>query len=123
MEIQILDDTFQKGDRKVEIKALDSMGSIWDVAAANRPAPKPAGEWNHLDIRAHGRRIVVRLNGTGVLDDDLDKYVKDKGATHPGILRTNTYGHLGLQSLLGRVDFKNIEVRRLPSDPAEPKTP
>ncbi len=123
MEIQILDDTPQKGDRKVEIKPLDAMGSIWDVAAATRPAPKPAGQWNHLGIHAHGRRIMVRLNGTAVLDDDLDKYVKDKGATHPGILRTNTNGHLGLQSLLGRVDFKNIEVRRLPSGKDESKAP
>ena len=122
MEIQILDDTFQKGDRKVEIKALDSMGSIWDVAAANRPAPKPAGEWNHLDIRPRppNRGPAQRDGRPG----RRPRQVREgQGGDAPGILRTNTYGHLGLQSLLGRVDFKNIEVRRLPSDPAEPKTP
>ncbi len=123
MEIQILDDTFQKGDRKVEIKPLDTMGSIWDVAPAYRPAPRPAGEWNHLDIYVQGREVVVELNGKHVLDADLDLYVKDKGATHPGILKTNTRGRLGLQSLLGRVEFKKIEVRRLSSDKEGPKAP
>ena len=123
MDIQILDDTFQKGDRKVEIKPLDAMGSIWDVAPAYRPAPRPAGEWNHLDIYVRGREVVVELNRTNVLDAELDQYVKDKGASHPGILRTNTRGHLGLQSLLGRVEFKKIEVRRLSSDKEEPKAP
>ncbi|MBV9123442.1 MAG: DUF1080 domain-containing protein [Planctomycetes bacterium] len=105
MEIQILDDPTYKG-----IRPAQHTGSIYDVVPPSQEATKPAGEWNRMDIKARGRRITIALNGTVVVDANLDKY-RDHAAKHPGLLRTT--GHLGLQSHTNRVEFRNIEVKRL----------
>ena len=36
------------------------------MQAPTRRATKPAGQWNALEIRAEGRRIVIVLNGKNV---------------------------------------------------------
>lgn len=111
MEIQILDDENYKG-----IKPWQFTGSIYDVVPPSKHVSKPAGEWNAMRIIAKGRQITVELNGTKIVDANLDEY-KDrvkpnpekKLAGHPGLLRTT--GHLGLQSHDGRVEFRNIFVK------------
>ena len=96
MEIQVLDDENYKG-----IKPAQYTGAIYDVVPASKHVTKPAGEWNVMRIIAKGRQITVELNGTRIVDANLDEY-KDrvkvnpekKLAAHPGLLRTT--GHLGL---------------------------
>ncbi len=113
MEIQILDDENYKG-----IKPTQYTGSIYDVVPAAKHVAKPAGEWNTMRITAKGRHVTVELNGTQIVDADLDNF-KDrvkpnpekKLAGHPGLLRTT--GHLGLQSHDGRVEFRNLFVKAL----------
>ena len=76
----------------------------------SKDALKPAGEWNSYRIVAKGRRITVELNGTTVVDANLDDY-KDHVKDHPGLLHEK--GHLGLQSHDGRVEFRNLYVKPL----------
>lgn len=111
MEIQILDDENYKG-----IRPAQHTGSIYDVVPPSKSVGKPAGEWNTMRITAKGRQIVIELNGTTIVDANLDDY-KDrakadpekKASSHPGLLRTT--GHLGIQSHDGRVEFRNLFVK------------
>ena len=113
MEIQVLDDENYKG-----IKPAQYTGAIYDVVPPSKSVTKPAGEWNVMRIVAKGRQITVELNGTRIVDANLDEY-KDrvkanpekKLAAHPGLLRTT--GHLGLQSHDGRVEFRSLFVKPL----------
>jgi hypothetical protein len=111
MEIQILDDpwyldeTHYKGLKKTQLT-----GSIYGVVPPSKEALKPVGEWNAYRIVAKGRHVTVELNGTKIVDANLDDY-KDQARQHPGLLREK--GHIGLQSHDGRVEFRNLYVKPL----------
>jgi hypothetical protein len=110
MEIQILDDlhpTYAK------IDYYQYTGSIYHVVPPKRRASKPAGEWNAMAIRAHGRQVQVKLNGITILDADLDQCRKDPAVAkeHPGLARAT--GKIGLQSHTDRVEFRNIRIKEL----------
>jgi hypothetical protein len=111
IEIQILDDPWNlnpknyKGMRRVQLT-----GSIYGVVPPSKEAIKPPGEWNAMQITARGRQITVVINGTKVVDANVDNY-KDLAKEHPGILRTK--GHLGVQSHDGHVEFRNLLIKEL----------
>jgi hypothetical protein len=112
MEIQILDD---RHPRYESITPFQTHGSIYGVAAAERDALKPAGEWNSQEVTARGSRITVVVNGRTVVDTDLAAFRDGKptpdGQPHPGLARTK-----GLVGLLGHgeeVHFRNIRIKRL----------
>ena len=107
MEIQILDDP---APEYKNIRPGQHTGSIYDVVPSSKQPSKPVGEWNQYHITAKGRQITVELNGTQIVDANLDDY-KDHAKKHPGILRTT--GSIGLQSHTDRVEFRNIYVKVL----------
>jgi hypothetical protein len=109
MEIQILDDPWYKENYK-GLKPTQLTGSIYDVVPPSKSAIKPPGEWNKMRIVAKGRQITIELNGTKIVDANLDDH-KKRAKEHPGLLRKK--GHLGLQSHDGRVEFRNIYVKPL----------
>jgi hypothetical protein len=109
MEIQILDDEWHKANYK-GLKPTQLTGSIYDIVPPSKEALKPIGEWNKMRITARGRKIQVELNGTLIVDADLDAH-KNRARQHPGLLREK--GHLGLQSHDGRVEFRNLYVKPL----------
>jgi hypothetical protein len=110
MEIQLLDDVWHKANYK-GLKPTQLTGSIYDVVPPSKDALKPVGEWNRMTIVANGRRVSVELNGTKIVDANLDDH-KDRVKEHPGLMREK--GHLGLQSHDGRVEFRNLYVKELP---------
>ncbi len=112
MEIQILDDQWHKNVKnyKQGIRPTQLTGSIYDVVPPAKDATKPAGEWNTFQITAKGRHVIVVLNGTKIVDANLEDY-KNRADKHPGLLREK--GHLGLQSHDGRVEFRNLYVKPL----------
>jgi len=109
IEIQILDDEWHKVNYK-GLKPTQLTGSIYGIIPPSKKALKPIGEWNQYRIIAKGRQITVELNGTRIVDADLDKH-RDKAEEHPGVLREK--GHLGLQSHDGRVEFRKLYVKPL----------
>jgi hypothetical protein len=109
MEIQILNDSWYKANYK-GLKPAQLTGSIYDVVPPAKEVTKPAGEWNKMHITAKGRHVTVVLNGTKIVDANLDDY-KDRATRHPGLLRKD--GHLGLQSHTDRVEFRNVYVKLL----------
>jgi hypothetical protein len=111
MEIQILDDPWYLDEKNYKgLKPTQRTGSIYGIVPPSKDALKPAGEWNAYRIVALGRRITVELNGTTVVDANLDDH-KDRAKEHPGMLRDR--GHIGLQSHDGRVEFRGIFVKPL----------
>jgi hypothetical protein len=110
MEIQVLDDTAPK---YANLKPAQYHGSIYDVIPAQRGFLKKVGEWNQEEITAHGRRITVVLNGTTILDADLDSVTDPEVLKkHPGLARTS--GHIGFLGHNSRVEFRNIRIKPLP---------
>jgi hypothetical protein len=107
MEIQILDDN---GPAYKNLRPTQYTGSIYDVVPPAKHVSKPAGEWNQFRIVAKGRQVTVELNGTQIVNANLDEH-KDRADKHPGLLRAK--GHLGLQSHDGRVEFRNLYVKEL----------
>ena len=108
MEIQILDD---KADVYKNIQPWQHTGSIYGVVASKKQPSKPVGEWNSYRITCKGRKVTVELNGTKVVDANLDDHKAKHAKTHPGILRDK--GHIGLQEHGGRVEFRHIYIKEL----------
>jgi hypothetical protein len=109
MEIQILDDVWHKEHLK-GLKRTQLTGSIYDVVPPAKEVLKPIGQWNSYRIIAKGRKVSVDLNGTEIVNANLDDH-KDKFKLHPGLLRDK--GHLGLQCHDGRVEFRKLYVKPL----------
>ena len=118
IEIQVLDDG---GSQYTNLKPAQYHGSVYQMFPAKRGFQKPVGEWNSEEITAKGRQITVVLNGTTIVDANLDD-VKDEQllATHRDLGRpegsrgiANTKGHIGLLGHGTRVEFRNIRLKEL----------
>ncbi len=107
MEIQLLDDEAPVYDK---IKPYQHTGSVYGIVAAKRGHNKPLGEWNTIEVIAHGAKVKVILNGTVITEADLSEH-DDAVKVHPGIKRTE--GYIGLQSHSEEVHFRNAMVKEL----------
>ena len=92
-------------------------GALYDLAKPTRNAMRPAGEWNQLELTCRGQLVRVVLNGTRVLETDLDRF--DKKHTRPDGTRHKfpfaykdhpRRGHIGLQDHGSDCWFKNIKL-------------
>lgn len=110
MEIQILDHDHEK--YKGRLKPSQFHGSIYDLFPAKTGFLKPVGEWNQEEITAKGRQITVKLNGTVIVDADLDSVTDPEVLKkHPGLARTS--GRIGFLGHGTRVEFRNLRVKPL----------
>jgi hypothetical protein len=109
MEVQVLDDS---GSQYKNLLPGQYHGSIYKVFPAKRGHLKPVGEWNDEEIRVKGRQVTVTLNGTVIVDANLDD-VKDPAILkeHPGL--QNKKGHIGFLGHGARVEFRNMRVKEL----------
>ncbi len=108
MEIQVQDPQYYR-----KLKDYEVFGSVYGVVAAKTGHLKPNGQWNTEEIFCIGRRVKITLNGTVIVDVDLESIgekTKD-GADHPGLKRTK--GHIGFCGHTGRVEYRNIRIRDL----------
>ena len=119
MEIQILDDG---APMYAHLRPAQYCGSVYDIVAARRGALRPVGQWNQEEIVAHGRHLKVTLNGTVIVDTNLND-VADPAilAKHPGMLRDR--GHIGLLGHDDYVEFRNIRLKELPVPLVDNKPP
>ena len=118
MEIQVLDDG---GSEYTKLLPGQYHGSIYKVAPAKRGFQKPVGEWNSEEIVANGRQITVKLNGTTIVDANLDDVTDEatlkehrdlsKPDGSQGI--ANTKGHIGFLGHGAHVEFRNIRIKAL----------
>ena len=111
MEIQILDDT---SPQYAKLQPYQYHGSIYGVVPAKRGHLKPVGEWNTEEITANGSHITVKLNGTVIVDADIEKAGKPStidGRPHPGLF--NTTGHIGFLGHGHELKFRNLFIKEL----------
>jgi HEAT repeat protein len=111
MEIQVLDDS---AEMYKDLKPYQYHGSIYGVVPAKRGFQKPVGEWNTEEIIARGRRITVILNGTTIVDADIDQASTPRtmdGRDHPGLKRAA--GWISFCGHGSRVEFRNLRIKVL----------
>jgi hypothetical protein len=112
MELQILDDTSPR--YRGWLRDYQHHGSIYGVVPAKQGHLKPVGEWNYEEVIANGRFITVKLNGTTIVDADIDEAGTPKtrdGRDHPGLKREK--GHIGFCGHGDHVEFRNIRIKVL----------
>ncbi|NLX15168.1 MAG: DUF1080 domain-containing protein [Phycisphaerales bacterium] len=110
LEIQILDDNY------TEYQGLEPAqfnGSVYGAAAAKRGHMNPTGEWNAMEIKAIGSHIRVTLNGTLILDVDMDTVGPVHMHGHDYVGLHNKTGHIALCGHHHRVEFRNLRIKEL----------
>ena len=113
MEIQILDNTAPKYKT---LAPYQYHGSVYGLIPAQRGYLREVGVWNEQEITCVGRKITVRLNGTTIVDGDLDAALLNgamDGKDHPGARRTT--GRVGFLGHNDPVAFRHIRIREIPS--------
>ncbi len=120
MELQILHDShpMYKG-----IKPWQAHGSIYGVVPAKRGYLREPGLWNQQEVIAYGNKIIIRLNGTTIVNANIDKAAllgTIDGNEHPGL--DNESGHIAFLGHGSPVEFRNIRVKEL-EQPDEEETP
>ncbi len=113
MEVQILDDFTAN---RAEVGNHSLCGAIYGVVPVRFSAVRPPNQWNTMEITCRGRHIKVVLNGSVVVDTNLNT-IHDIGLIRerPGFLREE--GHIGFVAHSGRVEFRKMEIRELPTLP------
>ncbi|MFT3880417.1 MAG: DUF1080 domain-containing protein [Gemmatales bacterium] len=109
-EIQVLDDT---ADMYKKLDARQYNGSAYGMTASHRGFLRPMGQWNYEEVTVNGSKIKVELNGTVILDTDLSKVTEYMAnSPHPG--KDRTKGSFGFAGHNDPVQFRNIEIKKLP---------
>lgn len=107
MELQILDNSHK---RYAKLKDYQYHGSLYTLQAAKRGHLKPTGEWNLQKVTVDGPLIKVELNGTEILNANLDEINKAK-PKHKGAKRRS--GHICFCGHGAPVKFRNITILEL----------
>jgi hypothetical protein len=114
MELQVLEDGYYADGDPIKLKDYQHHGSIYGVVPAKTGHLKPAGQWNDQEIVCNGRQIKVTLNGTVIVDANLDEVTPLDGKEHPGL--TYKEGHIGLHAhgnYGAEVFFRNLRLKEL----------
>ncbi len=112
MEIQILDD--QSPKYAGWLKDYQHHGSIYGVVPAKTGYLKPVGQWNYEQVTAKGKQIKVELNGTTIVDADIEKASTPTTIDHnehPGLKQSK--GHIGFCGHGDHVEFRNLRIKSL----------
>ena len=114
MEIQILDSHDQAKPNR------HCMAALYDCAAPTKNTAKPAGEWQHMVLTAKGSKLTVELNGTTVLEVDLDQWTEPKKNPDGSKNKFKTAykdmarkGHIGFQDHGKPVWYRNVKLKDL----------
>ncbi len=107
MELQILDNSHPKYKN---LKESQYHGSLYKLQAAKRGFLKPVGQWNHQKVTVNGPKVLVELNGTTILEANLDQ-LATKSPKHSGVKRRS--GHICFCGHGDPVQFKSITILEL----------
>ena len=108
MEIQIIDNHNWRG-----LKSWQKHGSIYGVVAAKTGHLKQPGQWNTEEVICRGSHVKVTLNGTAIVDVDVND-LPDRtldGKRHPGLKRTR--GHIGFLPHTKSSEYRNVRIKGL----------
>jgi hypothetical protein len=111
LEIQVIDTDGWEASAGHELIPYQVHGSVYYLVSAKRGFLRPTGQWNTQEIEVRGNQFKVTLNGTRILDADLDR-LDYSGLTKPGGLDRRT-GHIGFSGHSDPVAFRNFRVKKL----------
>lgn len=116
LELQIIDsDGYNAKQAAAGKKGLEPHqyhGSLYHCVGAKHGYLRPVGEWNFQEIEVQGQRIKVTLNGTKILDVDLDSLDRSQIAKPPKGLDARK-GFIGFAGHSDPVEFRSFKVKRL----------
>jgi hypothetical protein len=104
MELQILDNN---ADKWKDLKDYQYHGSLYTLLPAKKEGLKPAGEWNNQRVIVFDSILKVSLNGTAILDANLDE-LSNQHPDHEGVKRRS--GHIAFLGHGDRISFRNINI-------------
>lgn len=105
IEVQVLDDHGPEYANK--LKDWQYAGSIYGAVAAKNSPYKGAGEWNSFEITCENGRLTVVFNGQEAAQATI--------ADEPALAGRPTKGYIGLQNHGTGAEFRNIQIKELPS--------
>jgi hypothetical protein len=113
LELQVIDsDGYNAKHPKSSLKSYQYHGSLYHCVGAKHGYLRPVGEWNYQEIEVNGQTIKVTLNGTKILDVDIDKLDRSQIERVPKGL-DNRKGHIGFAGHNDPVAYRSFKVKRL----------
>jgi len=111
MELQILDNT---ADKYANLQPYQYHGSIYGVVPAKRGYLKPVGQWNCQEVIAKGPNITITLNGTTIVDANIEEASTPETMdhrNHPGLKRAS--GHICFCGHGDVLSFRDMRIKPL----------
>ena len=113
LELQVIDsDGYNAKHPKGGLLPYQYHGSLYHCVGAKHGFLRPVGEWNFQEIEVRGQTIKVTLNGTKILDLDIDKFDRTQ-IEHPPKGLDNRKGLIGLAGHSDPVAFRSFKVKKL----------
>lgn len=113
LELQVIDDDgYNAKHPKAHLKSYQHHGSLYHCVGAKTGYLRPVGQWNFEEIEVRGQRIRVTLNGTKILDVDIDQLDRSQLETVPKGLDRRV-GHVGLAGHNDPVAFRSFKIKRM----------
>lgn len=113
LEIQVIDsDGYNAAHSNAPLKPFQYHGSLYHCVGAKHGYLRPVGQWNFQEIEVRGQTIKVTLNGTKILDVDIDKFDRTQIETVPKGL-DNRKGHIGFAGHNDPVAFRSFKIKPL----------
>ncbi|HWC91407.1 MAG TPA: DUF1080 domain-containing protein, partial [Pirellulales bacterium] len=118
LEIQVIDsDGYNAKHPKGQLQPYQYHGSLYHCVGAKHGYLRPVGEWNFEEIEVRGQKIKVTLNGTKILDADIDAFDRSQ-IGHPPKGLDRRKGFIGFAGHSDPVAFRSFKVKRLEDQPA-----
>jgi hypothetical protein len=116
LELQVIDsdgyNAKQAAAGKPGLKPSQYHGSLYHCVGAKHGYLRPVGEWNFQEIEVQGQKIKVTLNGTKILDVDIDTLDRSQIENAPkGLDRTK--GFIGFAGHNDPVEFRSLKVKKM----------
>ena len=111
LEIQVIDSDGYNKKAKKPLLPYQYHGSLYHCVGARHGFLRPVGEWNFQEIEVQGQKIKVTLNGTKILDVDIDELDRSQ-IPHPPKGLDRRGGYIGLAGHSDPVEFRSFKVKR-----------
>jgi hypothetical protein len=114
LEIQVIDnDGYNAAHPNNPLKPYQVHGSLYHCVGAKTGFLRPTGEWNYEEIEVRNQVVKVTLNGTKILDVDINQIDRSQLSKIPKGLDRES-GFIGFAGHVDPVAFRNFRVKRLP---------
>ena len=113
LEIQVIDsDGYNAAHPQAPLLPYQYHGSLYFCVGAKHGYLRPVGQWNFEEIEVRGQTIKVTLNGTKILDVDIDAFDRSQ-IPHPPKGLDRRQGLIGFAGHSDPVAYRSFKVKRL----------